>query len=89
MMKGKIVRLTDVQERTGRMGSFKAQGMMLELGSNPRQQVYGTLFGQHIDTLKALQLRYGDVVEVDTVFTTSERNGFVSNYVEFVNPRRA
>lgn len=88
-IKGKMVRLADRQTRQGRLGAYETQGMMLELEREPRQQVWGTLFGSHIDTLGALQPRPGDELEVDCVFTTSERNGFVVNYVEFQNPRKS
>jgi len=89
-LKGKVVRMTAVEEREGRLGTYQKQGMMLDLTEEggTRQSVYGSMFGLHIETARALGLQFGDRVEVDTVFTTSERNGFVSNYVEFVNPRK-
>ena len=82
--------MSEVVTKQGRLGTYQTQGIMLDLTveGGPRQSVYGTLFGQHIETARALGLQFGDRVEVDTVFTTSERNGFVSNYVEFVNPRK-
>ena len=87
---GKITRMSEVATKQGRLGTYQTQGIMLDLTveGGPRQSVYGTLFGQHIETARALGLQFGDRVEVDTVFTTSERNGFVSNYVEFINPRK-
>jgi len=87
-MTGKLVRMTDIVNRQGRLGTYATRSLILELGGEPRQTVFGTFFGSHIDTLGALDLRYGDELEVDCVFTTSERNGFVSNYVEFQNPRK-
>ena len=89
-MIGKIVRLGNVETRNGRMGTYQTLGMMLDLTGDDgvRQSVYGTVFGQSIDVVQALNLQFGDRVEVETVFTTSERNGFVSNYVEFRNLRK-
>jgi len=89
-MEGKVIRMAEVVTKQGRLGAYQSQGIMLDLTveGGPRQSIYGTLFGQHIETARALGLQFGDRVEVGTIFTTSERNGFVSNYVEFVNPRK-
>ena len=89
-MKGKIIRIGKVEERQGRLGTYKSQGLMLDVSTEggPRQSLYGTLFGQHIDVLASLSPQYGDTLEFDCVFTTSERNSFVSNYIEILNPRR-
>ena len=89
-MIGKIVRLGKDETKNGRLGEYHTQGLMLDLTGDDgvRQSVYGTLFGQSVDMAKALNLQFGDRVEVETVFTTSERNGFVSNYVEFRNLRK-
>ena len=84
------MRLGNVETRNGRMGTYKSLGMMLDLTGDDgvRQSVYGTLFGQNVDLVQALNLQFGDRVEASTVFTTSERNGFVSNFVEFRNLRK-
>ena len=89
-IKAKIARIGEVETRSGRMGDYQTQGMMLDVTGDDgvRQSLYGTLFGSHIDTLAAQGLRGGDRVEVGLRFTTSERNGFVSNYVEFINPQK-
>ena len=86
IVKGKIVRMDDVRTRTGRMGDYRTQGVMLK--PEEKQTVYGTFFEQAIDVAKSQGLRSGDTIEVELVFTTSERNQFVTNYVEFVNPRK-
>ena len=86
----KIMRLGDIQTRQGRLGEYQTQGVMLQMGGDEeRQSLFGTLFGQNIDVMRATGLRAGDMVETDLVFTTSERNGFVSNYVELRNVRKA
>lgn len=89
-IQGIIERLGDVQTRQGRMGEYKVQGLLLRVNDEgqPHETLYGSLFGQHIDTLAALAVHGGDRIAVDCMFTTSERNGFVSNYVEFRNPQR-
>ena len=89
-LQGKITRLADVETRRGRMGDYQTQVVMLDLtgGDGLRQSLFGTLFGTSIDALSATGARVGDTVEVDVLFTTSERNGFVSNYVELRNPRK-
>ena len=88
-MTGTIERLGDVATRQGRMGEYKTRGVLLRTSEEgeARETVYGSLFGQHIDTLAALNAKFGDRIRVDALFTTSERNGFVSNYVEFRNPQ--
>jgi len=84
---GKIVRLGEVQTRQGRAGDYQVQGVLLELAQEPRQQVYVSLFGTHLGAFRAQQPCFGQQLEGDLVFSTSERNGFVSNYVELQNPR--
>ena len=91
-MKGKIIRIGKVEERHGRLNVYKLQSLMLDVTPEdgaPRQSLFGTLFGHHVDTLAALAPQYGDTLEFDCVFTTSERNSFVTNYIEIENPRRA
>ena len=84
----KVVRVADVQTRQGRMGEYKTQGVMLQPEGEERQTLFGTLFGQNIDLFSQQGLAGGDRVECGLVFTTSERNGFVSNYIEICNPRK-
>lgn len=88
-VKGKIVRMGQVQTRQGRAGDYQVQGVLLELAQEPRQQVYVSLFPPHLGTFQAQQPCFGRELEGDLVFSTAERNGFVSNYVELQNPRIA
>ena len=87
---GTIERMGEVKSKQGRMGEYKVQGLMLRISieGEAHETVYGSLFGPHIDTLAALKPQFGDRIAVDALFTTSERNGFVSNYVEFRNPQK-
>lgn len=87
-IEGKIERLGDVVTRQGRMGDYQVQGVLLQVNDDgeQRQSIYGSLFGQSIEELKSSGAKAGDRMKADAVFTTSERNGFVSNYVEFQNP---
>lgn len=87
---GTIERMGDIVTRQGRMGEYKVQGLLLRCNEEgePHETVYGSLFGSHIDTLAALAPKFGDRIRVEALFTTSERNGFVSNYVEFRNPQK-
>lgn len=84
----KVQRIADKQTRTGRMGDYEVQGIMLQPEGEERQSLYGTLFGQNIDVLQQQEIHGGDRMECGLVFTTSERNGFVSNYIEITNPRK-
>lgn len=84
----KLLRVGDVQTRQGRMGEYQTQGIMVQPEGAERQSLYGTLFGQSIDVFRLTGARSGDTIEVGLVFTTAERNGFVSNYIEIVNPRK-
>lgn len=84
----KVMRVADVQRRQGRMGEYMTQGVMLQPEDGERQSLFGTLFGQNIDVFRQQGLAGGDRVECGLVFTTSERNGFVSNYIEICNPRK-
>ena len=87
-IKAKVVRIADRQTRQGRLGDYETQGIMLQPEGEQRQTLYGTLFGQNIDVLEQQDIHAGDQMECGLVFTTSERNGFVSNYIEITNPRK-
>ena len=50
-----------------------------------RQSLYGTIFGFEVDKFKELGLQVGDKVEAELLFSTTERNGYVNQYVEFRN----
>lgn len=87
-IKAKVVRIADRQMRQGRLGDYETQGIMLQPDEEQKQSLYGTLFGQNIDVLGQQDIHSGDHMECGLVFTTSERNGFVSNYIEIVKPRK-
>lgn len=80
-IEGKIERLGDTETHAGRMGEYQTQRVMLQVGGEGRnrQTVYGTMFGPAIEALQAMDAKAGDTIEVELVFTTSERNGFVTN----------
>lgn len=88
-LEGRIERLGGAETRHGRMGDYVVQNLLLRLDADDvRETVYGTFFGQHVDALAASGCAVGDRMGVDALFTTSERNGFVTNYVEFRNPMK-
>ena len=88
-LRAKIQRIGQVETKQGRVGDYKTLGQMLGFDDGgQRQSLYGTLFGTQIDTFAALDVDYGSEVEFDLVFTTAERNGWVSNYIELRNPRK-
>ena len=84
----KVTRIAEKQTRQGRSGDYEIQGVMLQPDGDERQSLYGSLFGQNIDLLQQQEIHSGDRIECGLLFTTSERNGFVSNYIEIVNPRK-
>lgn len=86
----KVLNVRDVEKRQGRSGDFELQGLMLQPENDgpQRESLYGTLFGQNIDVFQQQEIHSGDRIECGLVFQTSERNGFVSNYIEITNPRK-
>ena len=74
---------------SGRMGTYETQGVRLEWeeGDTFRNSLFGSFFGTHLDTFRALAPQAGMLLEVDAIFSVTERNGFFQNYVELQNPR--
>ena len=84
----KVLRVSDVIKRQGRLGDYEMRGLMIQPEGKERQSLYGNLFGQNIDVFQQQEIHSGDRIEAGLVFQTSERNGFVSNYIEILNPRK-
>lgn len=84
----KIKYIKPEREVNGRFGSYKSQGVLLEWHdeNDQRQSAYGTFFANHLDAFQLLNAKAGDMLTVDLVFSISERNGFVSNFIELRNP---
>lgn len=89
VLKAKIAYVKEPRTVAGRLGTYETQGVRLEWqDGDVRQNLFGSFFGPHLETFRALGLQAGSEVEVELLFTVSERNGFFSNYVELQNPRR-
>ncbi len=94
ILKGRIDFVQPVKTIAGRNGEFESQGLRLAIeeaqpdGSTYRHFLYGRMFGPHLDNFKAGAYHAGEEIEVDAYFSTTERNGYVSCYIEFRNPHR-